>query len=133
MTQQISIPENLTKESITLLADHITEKAREGEENPLHSLVKIRFMKNVIEAAEVQVKQMATEEASRLSKSGETVIGTEVTYSEDKEWNDLKNKLKKREDMLKGLTKPMADPDSGEIINPPIVKYSAEIVTIKFK
>lgn len=144
MTQQIAIPEILTKETITALTNSITEKAVEGDENPLHVLVRLRFMKSVIEGAEIRVKQIATEEASRLNRVGghDFVLGTEVSYSEgrrtfdyseDKEWNDLKEKMKNREEMLKGLKKPMADPDSGEIINPPIVKYSAEIIIVKFK
>lgn len=142
MSQQIVIPEVLTKEGITTLQNNLIEKVREGEENPLHVLVKLRFMSKVIEGAEAEIKKIATEEASKLNKGGDTVSGAEVTFSEgrrtfdysnDSVWCELKEKIKEREEMLKGLKKEVADTDTGEIMAPPITKYSAEIITVKFK
>ncbi len=142
MIQQITIPENLNKETIAQLTNSLVQKVDDGDENPLHTIVRLRFMKKVIEDAEEKIKGFAVQEAAKLDKKGDVVLGVNVRhtegrrtfdYSNDKEWNDLKEKMKNREEMLKGLTKPMADPDSGEIIEPPLVKYSAETVTVTFK
>jgi hypothetical protein len=40
--------------------------------------------------------------------------------------------MKEREEMLKGLKKEMADTETGEIINPPMIKYSGATIILKF-
>jgi len=89
-----------------------------------------------------RIKPDATVEALKLQKGGERVAGVHVSavngkrtfdYSEDKEWCNLKEKLREREALLKGLPKDMADPETGEIISPPIIKYSPETINLKFE
>ena len=142
MTQQISIPEVLTKEGIQLLSDALIAKVQAGDENPLNVLVRLRFMSKVIDSAEGVIKELASEEASKLNKGGDSVAGADITFSEgrrtfdysnDKEWTALKEKIKEREELLKGLKKEVADTETGEVMAPPMVKYSSPIITVKFK
>ncbi len=142
MTQQITIPENLSKDTISELINSLVQKVNDGDENPLQTLVRLRFMKNVIEGAEERIKGFAAQEAAKLDKKGDMVLGVSVRhsegrrnydYSEDKTWVDLKEKMKNREELLKGLKFEVANTDTGEIMRPPIIKYSAETVTVTFK
>ena len=54
-----------------------------------------------------------------------------LDMSADDKLNELKAQVKAREAYLKSLKAPTHDPDTGEIIEKPIEKYS-EFITIKY-
>lgn len=131
---------NLNKQYIS----EVVEKARlalnDGFSDPLMLFITAKKGQELFTQLEKTVRPFA-EQDIRLS-SGETykkfgcditerVTGASYDFSvcNDSVWNDLKIQintltegLKAREKFLKTLSKPMADPETGEVINPPIHK-----------
>jgi len=143
MNQEISpvISEKYSKQSQIEIAERMLFNVDEGHANPLTIFIKLRNLQAAVEMAIDLVKPLALEEGQKLSKTGEKISGVQVSvvggkrscdYSNDREWTGLKEKIKDREEFLKGLQKPMADIETGEIINPPIIKYSQDTVNLKF-
>ena len=73
-------------------------------------------------------------EAEKYGKNFE-YMGTKVQlterrtydYSNDDTWSQINRSLKQREELLKYLTSPLADFETGEIINPVPYKVSSVI------
>jgi len=136
-----SIAETFSKSTQIAMADRFTAKVNEGAENPLDAFIRLRNIEKALEIALDRLKPLALIEGEKLAKSGEKVHGVHVSvvggkrtfdYSNDKIWNEVKEKLKEREEFLKGLKKEMADVDTGEIISPPVIKYYSETLYLKF-
>jgi len=121
-----------------------------GSENPLKLEVQLKAMEDLIKKlrSDEEIKdQMIIEGYKHPEKSFEmygakftkTTVSVKYDFSDcnDQEYLNLKHitdsykkELKEREDFLKGLKKSMADPESGEIINPP-VKIGKESISVK--
>ena len=139
----------LTKSSQIELAEMLTNKVELGEVDPLKTFIQLRSLKTFIQLRSLEtsvkialdkIKGRAIEEGQKLNKGGEKIIGVNCSlmngrrmydYSNDSVWNDLKAKMKEREDFLKGLKEPMSDME-GVISCPPIIKYCEETLTLKF-
>lgn len=125
-----------------LFVDEITEQILSGNYNPLDIELQLKNLEDVISAIRKNesVKKAVMNEATKYGQKFEfknaeiTVTGrTTYDYSNDAEWNDLKEKIKAREDKLKvARDHKVIDEETGEILMPPISKFS-EYLTIKFK
>jgi hypothetical protein len=133
-----SIKYNKTEQSI--MANRFIQDALDGNENPLHRFIALRNLEESVSIALERIKGDAMIEADKLAKGGDRVLGVNVStmegrrtfdYSGDSVWLDLKNKMKDREDFLKGLKEPMSDMQ-GVISNPPMIKYSGATIVLKF-
>ena len=130
----------LTKSSQIELAEKLTNKVELGEADPLKTFIQLRSLETSVKIALDKIKGRAIEEGQKLNKGGEKIIGVSCSlmngrrmydYSNDSVWNDLKAKMKEREEFLKGLKEPMSDME-GVISCPPIIKYCEETLTLKF-
>ena len=114
----------------------------DGEVNPLEMEVYLKSMDDVIKSVrkDVNFKGELLNEVDKYPGKTFDFRNAVITkasrstynYSEDTEWKDLDRKKKARETMLKGLSKPVVDPDTGEYINPPSKKQS-EYLKIQYK
>jgi hypothetical protein len=131
------LPIRLTKESINNNAQLLSEKWDE----PLEAYIRLKAMRDTIDLAMDKIKGQAKEEAMKYQgendKCGAKFKYQEgartFDYSSDVVWQKLKDQIKEREDFLKGLKKEMADTETGEIVQPPIVKYKSDSILITFK
>ena len=139
MNDLIKLPETITKAWIDEKATSIVQPIIDGAEYGTDAYVKLKTIAEVVKKAMDLVKQTAFDE---LSEQGVTKYGAKVEvmkgkrsfdYSNDPVWEDLDNQLADRETFLKGLTKPMAETDGGEIIYPAVVTYANDSVKITFK
>ena len=129
------LPEN--REQINNFVSKVVTAVNEGNVNPLELDVQIKRIEEVCKAIRKQTKEQVIDEANKYDKSftyaGATITVTErATYdfSNDPECVKLENDLKARKEMLKGLKMQLVDPDTGEVLNPPLVKKS-DVLTIK--
>lgn len=89
------------------------------------------------------INELRGEKSRNFSTANcELSISERKTYSfeNDSEWVELNNQIevlkekqKSREKLLKSLKEPLADVNTGEVINPAILKQATEIITIRFK
>lgn len=128
---------NLNKEWIGKMVKQATTSVLDGWSDPIQMLVTAKKIQEIGKQLETEIRPIA-ESKQNVGKSGVTVYGCEITESmngvkydfsacNDSEWNTLnaemttiKNKMTEREKFLKTLTKPIADAETGEVINPPI-------------
>ncbi len=126
-----------TKDQVNTFANLIIAQVKSGDLNPLTLKAQLKFIEKTLDAIDKGIKDEWMNEASKYGKSFEhkgwrieqIEAGTSYDFTSDQTHNELKEKIKEREKFLKGLTKPMADPDSGEICQPPIKKSTT---TLKF-
>ena len=123
----------------------VKESILSGEQNPLIIARQLNAFAGVLKElqADKDIRECFMLEAQKYgSKTFD--LGAKFTiqnrksydYTNDTKWSEinasieaLKVKLKEREEFLKHLTEPMADLDSGEIINP-VPFESSEILVI---
>ena len=112
-----------------------------GEVNPLEMEVYLKSIEDVVKNVrkDAGFKDATQDEVAKypgkefrygnalIVKSSRTVCN----YSEDSEWQGLDQAKKTREKFLKGLDKPMADPETGEITSPPTRK-TTEFLKIRY-
>ena len=106
-----------------------------GEVNPLEMELYLKAMEDVakkvrsdkgFKEAVIDEAEKYTEKEFRVGNAIVTKSGrSTLDYSDDSEWQRLNNERKDREKMLKGLSKEMVDPDTGEIVKPPTAKYTS--------
>lgn len=138
---KLIIPDKLTKDNFnevaTVLFDYIDRNA-----DPLKAYIKWKAYLEVLGLLKNKLMDSAINEANKFDKGERTILGVkfEVTagatrydYSGDSTWSDLKKQLKEREELLKGLKKPMADTETGEITKPAIPIHSGEVIKITFE
>ena len=124
-----------------LIIEYGNELARQWDDKPLEGYIRLRAFLSIIERGMEKLKGFALEEARKYKgdndMAGATFRHTEgkrmFDYSNDSVWRDLKEKLKAREEFLKGIKTEMADTNTGEICQPPIVKYASDSININFK
>lgn len=121
-----------------------------GNENPLKLEVQLKAMEELIKKlrSDAEIKDQMIDEGMKYPEKSFELYGAKFTkttvgvkydftgcnyadYENCKiEFEKAKAELKSKEDFLKALKKPVADPDSGEIINPPI-KTGKESLSVK--
>lgn len=125
-----------TKANAVLLGNYLAEQVRDGFRKSLETIASLRATKLAIETALSFIEPEAHEEISRYGRQGAEILGAKLEvveagikydYSADAEWLRLKAEaektaelLKSREQFLKGLPKEMADPETGEMVAPPV-------------
>lgn len=103
-----------------------------GEVNPLEMEVYLKSIEDVVKNVRKDqgFKSATQDEVEKYPgkefRYGNAIIvkssRTTCNYSEDSEWSEIDKAKKTREKFLKGLDRPMADPETGEISNPPVRK-----------
>lgn len=113
-----------------------------GIHNPLNVEILLKNLEETIKAirANKQVKEAVLLELNKYAEKtidyGVAIISKKQSvsydYSNDAVWNDLNAKIKERETLLKAIKEPLADANSGEMIEPAL-KKSTDTYSISFK
>ena len=115
-----------------------------GERNPLEFELMLKNLEGTISAIrkDERVKSCIQSEVQKYAEKTFGFMGFEITkssrttydFSNDSTWSGLKEQLKNREELLKAVktSTDIADTGTGEVIAPPIRKYS-DYLTIKYK
>lgn len=134
------LPTKMTKAGIAArgaaLADSIME---DGMNQPIEALVKLRAIKEAVDAAIKELEPAAMDQADQWNDGpgrGANVMGVRIDvrngaakwdYSHDQAWQEAKAKeaeaaaaRKKREEFLKALEGEMVDPQTGEFVTPAV-------------
>lgn len=139
----------LTKDSIALIGQQLAQDILDlGEVAPLDAYIKLRAIKEAVDAAIKTMESDAIDEVrgsggdGKLHNVGFRVQGGHEMYdfSADSYWKRCDEAIKlwteerkKREGFLKSLTKEMVDPDTGEIVEPATIKgYTKVNLAITF-
>lgn len=129
---------------IRTFAEKIKDEIMSGSEDVLRAKVMLKAMRDVVDKLEKDetLREMFQAEASKYAEKSFNAYGmmitktmrTEYDFSKDATWNDLqgelselKERIKARETFLKAIRSPLADPETGEIINPPTTKQTESI------
>ncbi len=133
-----------TKEGVKDLATLIVKAVLEGEENPLEVDIRLRYLAELTESVRKHalLKREVMDEAEKYPEKTFDAYGAKITKTQrtnysyeqcnDSAWSDLTNRIKeltdqrkRRETLLKGLDgSEIADPNTGEIILPPLKEVS---------
>lgn len=133
-----------TKLQVKTFVEKVKAEVLSGEKDPLEFAILFKSLEEVVKElrADGEIRECILDEAVKFGQKTFETRGAKLTiresaqydYSEDSKWCDLKSELdnikarmKVREDMLKSLTGPVADPDTGEIINPAAKKSTTTV------
>jgi len=125
---------NLTKSQIEQYAQKAIDQIDTGLYNPLSIQLCLKAMEELIKKIKEGIADQVLMEAEKYGKSFE-YMGAKVQlserrtydYSNDDTWSQINRSLKQREELLKYLTTPLADTETGEIINPVPFKVTSVI------
>jgi hypothetical protein len=141
--------ENISKSSISHAVELIAIPILEGEISASKKIVQFIALKDLLEDVITKIRPSAMEELKLSKGEGINIFGAKVepattskydfTACDDFEWNklnaelaDIKAKMKERELFLKAIKSAVYLPETGEVVNPPIVLRSETIkVTIQ--
>ena len=123
-----------SKSEIAAYVGQVKEQILSGYIDGCQTAIMLKSLEDTIKAlrGDEDIKRFIMQEAEKYGKSFEFKgakfsLSGRKTYDfvDDSEWfvlnskiEELKLKQKERETFLKSLTKPVVDPESGEIINP---------------
>lgn len=120
----------ITKLKIFEKASHDTATLLdEGERSPLDAYIKLKALAEYASEAGKLLHDAALDEANRYTKGDnvmhgvvfeEGVAGVRYKYDHDETWQELKDKLKQREEQMKsGMgTAGVVDKETGEVVAP---------------
>lgn len=133
-----------SKFSVEMLKSQIVNHFMETGESPLELLVKSEAVIQLLDGIRADLKEVVIEELSRYPQGKAEVLGSELSkmesgikyiYDQDYTWCKLNDEiesrkfaLKEREKMLRSITAPMVDPETGEVVHP-----ATKISTTTFK
>jgi len=141
--------ENISKSSISHAVELISIPIIEGEISASKKIVQFIALKHLLEDVITKIRPSAMEELKLSKGEGINIFGAKVeqatkseydyTACDDSTWNDLnaslqiiKAEMKERESFLKAIKSAIYLPETGEVVNPPIVLKSETIkVTIQ--
>lgn len=116
---------NLTRPQINSLARHILDEIDTGMYNPLEVHLCLRAMEELVKKIKEGIAEQVLVEAEKYGRDftfhgSQFQVTTRRTfdYSGDAIWSELDRTKKQREEMLKYLSAPVADPETGEMIMP---------------
>jgi len=119
----------------------ITTAIQNGEVNALEAFIKLKQIEEVIKQVKKNVDDLVIDEAAKYSSKTFTTFDAEVTLKKSASRYDYSNipeivtkelELKAIKDKHKAALKTdVIDLDTGELIEPPIVKGGKEIISIK--
>ena len=125
---------NLTKTQIDGFARKALEEIDSGLYNPLEIHLCLKGMEEVVKKLKTGIADQVLSEAEKYGKEFE-YRGARIrlsdrrsyNFSKDFIWTEISNKKKQREEMLKHLSDPVADPETGEMIFPAQSKITSVI------
>jgi len=127
---------NLTKTQIEDFAWNALDEINSGMYNPLdiHLCLKVmeELVKNLKKGISDQVFNEAEKHGRQFEYQGARIqLSERKTYdfSADSKWNELCHNKKNREEMLKNLSDPVADPETGEMLYPAPFK-TTQVISI---
>ena len=126
---------NLTRSQIDFFAQKALNEIDTGLYNPLSIHLCLKAMEESIKKIKERISEQVMQEAEKYGKSFE-YMGAKFQmsqrrtydYSVDDTWAKINRSLKQREELLKYLTSPLADTETGEIINPVPFKVTSVIM-----
>lgn len=137
-----------TKTEISNFAQIVASEIDSGMYNALEVDIRLKGIEETIKAVRGHnlVKECVSDELGKYKEKTIEINGVKISKREsprfdfvgcdDEQWESLKKqeaevkaKIKERENFLKALKEPVADVDTGNIINPPVIKV-VESVTI---
>ena len=142
-----------TKKEIKSFVESAILEVQDGTYNPLETIIRLEALKKTIEGVQKGIRDMATDEAEKYGKQFDfgnakcqvKMSGVKYDYSNcgdpiyqsmQNELNDLKNRMKARENWLKSIQgqETHLDEETGELITiyAPI-KSGKETVSITLK
>lgn len=122
----------VTKKQISNYVDQIKQQVQEGNADPIKIAAQAKGMAELAEELRGSIESEAMNEADKYK--GSSVYGCKVELSNtgvkidldaDPDYAELKEKLKRREDLLKCAFKskdPVIDGETGEVVPAPPVK-----------
>ncbi len=127
---------SLTKTQIDVLALRVLEEIDVGNHNPLNIFLCLKAMEELVKRLKDGIADQVLAEAGKYGKQFD-YLGSRIQlserhtydFSDDSTWCELDKTKKQREEMLKQITQPVADPDTGEIIYPAQFKITP-VITI---
>ena len=127
---------SLTRTQIDLFARKALDEIDSGMYNPLEIHLCLKAMEELVKRMKELIADQVMVEAEKYGRNfdfmGAKVQLTErksYDFSNDAAWCDLDKTKKKREELLKHLSAPLADPETGEMIFPAQFKVTP-IITI---
>src|SRR5690625_568522 len=127
----------LSKKDITEVAKSMVSELDEGEKDPVQTLIAINKFSRLCKEIETNIRQIVVNSLTigykevyeahgvKLQRA-ETGVRYDYSKCGDSEWSELDKKIKElsdlkkeRETFLKAMKTAVADPDTGEVINPP--------------
>lgn len=116
---------NLTKTQIDTLACKALDEIDMGNHNPLTIYLCLKAMEELVKKIKDGIAEQVFAEAGKYGRQFD-YLGSRIQLSErrtydfsgDSLWCDLDQSKKQREEMLKHLSSPLADPETGEMIYP---------------
>ncbi|MFO7613550.1 MAG: hypothetical protein R6W71_02820, partial [Bacteroidales bacterium] len=124
----------MTKTQIDLFTQRVLEEVDSGMYNPLTIHLCLKAMEELTKRIKEGIAEQVLLEAEKYGKSFE-YMGSKVQlserrsydYSDDGTWSELEKAKKKREELLKYLSAPLADPETGLMIYPAQFKVTPVI------
>lgn len=131
---------NLSKDQIEQFASQVLNDVFYHDGDILSTAICLRAMEDVIKKVRSGVGEMITEEAEKYAEKTFDYKGAKFTktnrttynYSESAKWNELNEKKKELESLMKTIKEPVADTETGELIYPAQSKITESVsITIK--
>ncbi len=127
---------SLTKTQIDVLARRVLEEIDDGNHNPLNIFICLKAMEELVKRLKDGMAGVVIQEAKKYGKQFD-YLGSRIQlserrtydFSDDSAWCELDKTKKQREEMLKHITQPVADPETGEMIYPAQFKITP-VITI---
>ena len=127
----------ISKSGIESVADAIATSVKEGEQDPLLVAANLKSMETLIASVKKKLADVITDSAYEYPENSFTKHGVKFTkgarktydYSSNPNWVEVDAKRKSIESLMKAIKEPIADPETGEIIDPPAFKTS-EFISI---
>jgi hypothetical protein len=130
-----------TKSQRETFVNACVDEILSGNQNPLEIEIILKNMEETIKAIrkDERVKDAIMKEINDFSEKSFTFgnvlftkkASTTYDYKHDGEWCRLNEKIKEREALLKTIKEPLADANTGELIQPAI-KKSTDTYSITF-
>lgn len=127
---------NLTRSQIDTFARNVLDEIDTGNYNPLNIHLCLKAMEELVKRLKDGIADQVLAEAQKYGKQFD-YLGSKVQLSErrsydfsyDSIWNDLDKTKKEREELLKHISSPLANPETGEMIYPVQFKVTP-VITI---
>lgn len=127
---------DLSKRQINYFVEKVLTEIE--EENPLTIISKLKVMEEIVKQLKSKLAHNVSLEADKFPEKtfklyGITYIKTNrrsYDYSNCQQWVELNEKLKALQELMKTIKSPIADAESGELINPAIYKEK-ECISVK--